>query len=403
MAVVSCRAKFEGRGGSTDYKGRKTRTLQFEVVTDDPADNEAVVETAVDPTTIDVTHRVPAFGDPHPYEPDCVCVSRSPDQHSDSFYIWTVTCEYDSEPETAGTDPTQPGSSPVTPKDWPANPLLEPAKWRITTLDRQEPVKEWLRVDLAGKYIFTTPAAWLANHDYTGGTFVSNAGNVYFAVSVFGTSAASGGPTGKGDEWGEVTDDSVVWAYWSTLAQAQQDPRYALMEACLSSAKIPFDPPEMTDVSIPIITVTKNLPGIDFSYVQRIKNAVNLTTWRGVVPPRCAKVLKFEVGNESKRNEISYVVGTWEVGLDPDTWDAIILDAGLGAFHNRTIPNPAPPPEKIVKKVFKRFKDAEGETIDKAVPMDGRGAMLDPDAPPVFLRGVPSQQKLLDFNIEMPW
>lgn len=401
MAVINVRRNFTGRGGSRDQTERKVYNLVYEVITDNPEDDETIVGNGVDPVT---SMRVPINGDPHPYNPLAVATDVAPEMSDDSYYIWYVTVTYDTNPKTGGQDPSQPegSTSVMEPGNWPDNPLLEPAKWKLGSIDKQEPVREWLKISPSGKYEFIDPPAWVASTAYKKGKFVKNGGNVYYAVQN-GTSAGAGGPLINGDaEFHEVVDNTVIWVFWSTYAQSQNNPFYAILSACTNSGRLPFDPPNMVDVSIPTIVVTKNLPFITLEYHMRLKNAVSISTWKGC-PPRTAKVLKFDVGNENAKNGIKYVVATWEIGLDPDTWDLRPLDCGYGSMSDRTVVNPAPPPATITKRVFHRFKDPHGDPIDHAVPMDGNGGKLDPLEDPVFLRGIPKQQKLIDFNIDIPW
>lgn len=403
MAIVSVRRMFPGRSGKREYDNRVTYNDVYEVVTDDPADGETVVGNAVDP---DTAVRVPLHGDSHPDNISAVVVSVSPEQSDESYYIWYVTVDFDNRPETSGKDFSSPTDAAPQdkPGEWPANPAQEAAKWRIGSIDRQEVVRQWLRVSGGGKYQFINPPVWVLSTAYKRGTYVLSNGNVYEALND-GTSAAAGGPAGQGDANREVIDNTVVWYFHATHAQTQNDPRHAILEGCFNSGKLPFDPPQLTDVSIPTIIVTKNIlypsDGSIISYSMRIKNAVNISVWRDC-PPRTAKVLKFDAGNENKAGS-DYIVATWEIGLDPDTWDLRLLDCGFGSTGLRTVPDPANPPAgTIQKKMFYRFRDPFGEPIDSAVPMDGAGGMLDPEKDPVFLRGIPRQQKLLDFNIEIP-
>lgn len=399
MAIVSVRPLFEGRGGTQDWKNRRVSPRNFEVVVNDIADQETEVVNAVDPN--DSALRIPEYGDSHPSDAKSIAVDFDIQQSDETWEIWYVRVNYDSQPETPASQEMdadgQSQSGGENPANREAEPLARGVQWRLDSIDRTEVVREWLRIKPDGGYDFKVPANWVASKYYTVGTYVANGANVYYC-DVAGESAGAGGPVGVGDE---ILDNDAIWEFVGTLLQVTNDPRFAIMVACLNSGSCPFDPPEMVDVSIPTVVLTRNMPNISLAYHMQIKNAVNLTRWKGI-PPRCAKVLKFSAGNKTE-GKLDFIEGTWEIGLDPDTWDARILDSGYGALQFKTIPNPAPPPPTTIKKRFAAFKDPEGEVLSSEVPMDGAGGMLPADADPVYLRGVPRQQKLVDFNELIPW
>lgn len=403
MAVIRVRKLFPARGGRRNFQTRVTYTLVWEVVTDDVNDDEETVYGAVDPEN--ALEKVPVFGDVHPGNPLAVVTDVTPETSDDSPNIWYVNVTYDTQPDTPGSgQPTGTGdlNGPVgergnTPGAYSQNPLLRTPVWQLSTIDRTEPIEQWLRVEADGTYKFVTPAAWTINTAYKVGKYVSNGGNVY-VCDVAGTSAGAGGPAGVGRN---IVDNTVRWRFWATLAQAITDPRFAILSPFFHSGGLPFDPPGMTDVSIPTIVVTKNLAVMDILYAMLLKNSVNLLQW-GVIPPRCAKVLKLTSGFKEE-NGFQYVEAQWEIGLDPDTWDTRILDAGYGNYGLRTVQNPAAPPATIQKNVFTRFKDPSGEFFGSPVPMDGNGGMLDPLEDPVYLRGIPRQTKIVDFNELLPF
>lgn len=398
MAIVSVEPLFEGRGASQDWERKVTSPRLFEVVVDDVNDGEPEVTQAVDPN--DSTKRIPGFGDLHPNISNCIVVGFDADNSDDTPYIWIVKVLYDSHPSTPAAqqvDPegkSQPGE---TPGNAPENPLAKAAQWRIGSIDRTEPVRRWLPVKQSGEYDFLAPDNWLPNKAYDRGKYVSNGANVYWC-DVAGVSAGAGGPAGVGFN---ILDGTCIWEFVGTLIQVTSDPRFAIYVACLNSGKVPFDPPGVTDVSIPTVVITMAIPNISIPYAMSIKNAVNLTRWKNC-PPRTAKVMKFEAGNKTE-GKVSFIEATWEIGLDPDTWDFRPLDAGYGGLQMRTVPNKAPPPVTVIERRFVAFKDANGDPVSNPVPMNGAGGQLDPESDPVFLRGVPVQQKLIDFNQEIPF
>lgn len=401
MAIVSVTLLFPGRAASGQFTGKVTYKDVYMVVTDSPTDTMDDVGSAVDPS--DSSKRIPLFGESHPSNPDAVCVDISPDQSSETWEHWLVTASYDNQPSYPGSQqPTGQGDLSGTAGEghnvgnFPTDPLLRLPEWRLSTIDSQEPIEQWLTVDAAGSYEFILPDDWTAGTQYNIGKYVKNGANVYYAIQS-GESAALGGPTGQNP----AIDNTVRWAYFATFAQTQNDPRYAIKSPFVNSGRMPFDPPGMTDVSIPTISVTKNIAVMDILYAMGIKNAVNLFQW-GCIPPRCAKVMKFECAF-AEEGSVKYVKATWEIGLNPDTWDVRILDAGYGIAGLRTVLNPAAPPATITKKIFTRFKGPDGDDIGSPIPMNGRGGPLDPDDAPVFLRGIPRQCKLIDYNSLIPW
>lgn len=397
MAVVSVNLLFDNRGGEHNWENVRTSTRVYEVIVDSTEDEEFEVANAVDPVT---GVKIPGFGDDHPNITDCVACNIKADTGDDDPNIWYVTVEYSTDPGNERSQDLDSDGNTTPSDDKPGeasdNPLLRAAKWHISSIDRTEPLEEWIRILPNGDYNFIVPPVWVTGTPYQIYQYVSNGGNVYYSVQA-GISGLVG-PVGFGNN---IAEGTMIWAFWGTLAQTQNDPRFMILEAVLNSGSVPFDPPHMVDVSIPTIVVTKNVPAFSLAYCLRMKNAVNLTPWKGV-PRRCAKILKVEAGNATE-NGVAYVEVTWEIGLDPDTWDVQILDSGYGAIQTRTVPNPAPPPATVQKRLFMAFKDPSGEVISAPVPMNGKGGQLADGEQPVYLRGVPKQQKFAEFNDEIPW
>ncbi len=152
----------------------------------------------------------------------------------------------------------------------------------------------------------------------------------------------------------------------------------------------------MVSVGRVILSVTKNMPIATLEYLLTLKNAVNIFPWRGV-QLRCARIKDVTHDGGKEKNGIGYVTTKWEIVLDPDTHDLRILDAGEGVLQSRTPPGGGPQVTKFV-----RFTDIHGEPIG-IVPMNGAGGPLEPGDPPVFRRGVPRQQRLIDFNTVLPF
>ena len=92
---------------------------------------------------------------------------------------------------------------------------------------------------------------------------------------------------------------------------------------------------------------------------------------------------------------MSFVVSTWELGIDRDTWDMRILDAGYSVKQLRTPEGGGPLQLKPVV-----IKDIHGDPITEPTPLNGQGQRLDPEDDPVFLRFVP---RLADIADKVLW
>lgn len=394
MAATEVSLLFTKRGGRDTWDKHRTYTREYEVLTDDPADDEQVAGAAAG---------LPRLGDELDSDSDAVAVSVDCQQSDDSPMIWYVTIEYDTDPPQS-SDRNSPerrvdfDGNEIS-KDRPANPLLEPATWKLTMMDTDEPVAEWREVNESGVIQVINPDQWVGDTPYKRGKYVKNNGRVYLCVGAtdgdadgLTKSAIGAGPMGVS----ETTDGELVWAYWDTLANVLNDPNACIYAAALNSARFPFDPPAMTTVSRPVLSVTKNAPIATLEYLLALKNAVNVIPWRGV-PARCAKVLKVEHDGGKQLNGFPYVTTQWEIALDPDTFDLRLLDAGFGQIKTRFDALGAP------KQVFVRFMDANNEVMDEPTLLNGAGGALKPGDDPVFRRGIPRQVRLIDFNSVLPF
>ena len=443
MAVLSCSFLFTGRGGQDTLDKHRTYKSRYEVITDDPDDGVQIVGNAPG---------LPTLGSSYPTDLVAVVVGLEPEQSDDSPYLWYVTVSYDSRPEMSqSVDPDGGTIAPGDPTAFPENPLLRPAQWRISGQDSLEVVTDWRPVDANGKIVVPVVNAWAVNSVYTPGEIVSSGGNVYVMTGP-GTcvSAGSGsGPTGGGldiadapaawvaftgvslgayrlkdakvykctlagttgatgpsgndaagildgsAEWGWV-GAAAAWGYFKTLADYLGKPEDRLYEGVTSSGGFPFDPPVMTEVSKPVLQVTKNVPVITLEYLVTMYNAVNAIPWRGL-PARCAKCTNLETSNKYE-NGVAYVEVTWTIALNKDTWDKRVLDAAYGRFWYAEDP--------LTGSVFLRgetFKDDSGQAFTQPQLLDGDGGLLPASKPPVFLRGVPRQTNIVDFNTLLPF
>ncbi|VTS03521.1 unnamed protein product [Gemmata massiliana] len=444
MAVLSCELLFTGRGGQDTLDKHRTYTSRYEVITDDPHDGVQVVGNAPG---------LPGLGASYPTDAVAVVVSLEPEQSDDSPYLWYVTVSYDSRPEMAQSVNPVDGSTltPGDPASFPENPLLRPAQWRITGQDSNEVVNEWRPVDANGEILTPAVAPWAANTVYTPGEIASNGGNVYVmtGAGVCVSAGSGGGPAGTGigiadtptawaafsavalgayrlkdakvykctkagtcgangpsgnnttgildgsAEWGWV-GAAAAWGYYKGLADYLGRPEDRAYEGVASSGGFPFDPPVMTEVSKPVLQVTVPLPSISLEYLVTMYNAVNAITWRGI-PPRCAEVISLETANKYE-NGVAFVEATYTIALNKDTWDKRILDAAYGRFWYAEDP--------FTGSVFLKgepFKDESGQAFTQPQLLDGHGALLPGGKPPVFLRGVPRQTNIVDFNTLLPF
>jgi hypothetical protein len=396
MAAVSVRKMFTSRGGTDDFSKHRTYTRVYEVWTDDEADDEQIVGVAdVDGVAI------PELGAEFEPDPDAVVVSLVAEQSDETPLLWYVTVEYDTDPPSVNADKPEQnvgfdgaGAGEVIDKtDRPENPLAEPATWALGFEDSEEPAIEGVEVNEAGELIVVNPAAWAINTEYKKGDYRTNGGNVYLCVTA-GTSAGAGGPAGI---IAGIPDNTVTWNYYDTLANTQNDPNRAVRVAIMNSAWMPFDPPPMVEVSRLVLSVTKNMPVATVEYLLLLKNAVNATPWKGA-PARCARIKDVTHDGGKQTNGIKFVTTKWEIAIDADTFDLRVLDAG---FYERVTYTDEDTQEQVTEIV--RIKDANDDGATVPFLLDGNGRKLAHGAPPVFLRFVPAQQRIIDFNALLPF
>jgi hypothetical protein len=188
------------------------------------------------------------------------------EQDDETLYRWLVTVNYNTQPKLASSvDPNGTTTDPTS--TYQDNPLLKPAQWRMSSIDVEEPVTEWRLVDPSGNVIFKPTniwtGVWQGNIGYLMNQYATNGADAY-RCSRAGTSQLGGtGPIGQGI--GILDGDpgaGVLWDWWSSAADALNNPNFAALALCASSGGMPFDPPVMTTVSKPTIQVTKNVPSL---------------------------------------------------------------------------------------------------------------------------------------------
>ncbi len=98
-----------------------------------------------------------------------------------------------------------------------------------------------------------------------------------------------------------------------------------------NSAGDPFKPAIEGDDARWAVTVRKNVQAVPTTILE-YRNAVNSNafTISGVsVAARCAKLSGIRVGPTQERNNVAFVVFSYTMHLNGDTWDKVTLDAGF--------------------------------------------------------------------------
>jgi hypothetical protein len=187
---------------------------------------------------------------------------------------------------------------------------------------------------------------------------------------------------------------SEVCAEWLPLDAAGNLGK--TFKAIVNSALLPFDPPAMCEVSRPLLRVTKNVKEVSLEYLLRLQDAVNDRVWRNL-PKWTARVDSYEANNKTE-NGVSFVELTLDIALRAETWLLQILDAGL--LERIETANPKPPFNKI--KIWTPIKDPFGH-FGTVQPLNGSGQRLAPGADPVFLKGLPRNYHLDNFDSLLPF
>lgn len=272
MAVVSVEELFPGRRGSDGIERKLKHTRVFEVITDDPADDETIAGAGVG---------IPRNGDLHPNNPFAVMVAISADNSDETPLIWLVVCEYDTElpgnqaREAGGYDASGQsqvggqGSSAGTPGNPLArddNPLDRPATFRIVWEQTQKIATE----------------------------------------TVLG---------------GEPEGVDIAWPHGTQICNGVGDP---------------FDPPPMKDTAHPIITIEKNYPIghslLALSEQLLWQNAINLGEWRGC-PEGTLRIVGMDIVY-SVENSIEFGRITFRMKGEVDGHDLVLVNQGFRHVPN---------------------------------------------------------------------
>lgn len=326
MAVVLCKELFPGRRGSDGIERKLKHTRVFEVLTDDPNDDDYIAG-AGDGVTI------PRNGDIHPNNPFAVMISITADQDEESPLRWIVVCEYDTElpvsqaREAGSMDATggsQPGgqgatqSSPGNPLARDDDPTTRPTKWSTATEKTQE-------------------------------------------VAVRSVSAKTP----------DIYDGGITWN-WG--------------QAIVNSAGYKFDPPAMKDCGYTAITAVKNYPIghtiLSLDTQEAYRDHVNGDVWYGreVGTCRLASInVDYDVENGIPFGRVTFIIlykpFKRESGdIIDGGWNLRLLDCGYYEFD-------------LVEAVEFVLDNPPGSGIPPNEPqmLDGSGFRKAAGDPPVYL------------------
>ncbi|MES2208580.1 MAG: hypothetical protein V4515_00090 [Chloroflexota bacterium] len=143
-----------------------------------------------------------------------------------------------------------------------------------------------------------------------------------------------------------------------------------------NSAKLPFDPPIVVEVSRPIVTAVVNTATFELADAQYMQDAVNSDTWFGMEPRtlRC-------VGTEAEsqiENGFAFWQRTYTFAIKWDTWDFKILDCGYAELD--------PGSEGLgIDPHWVKIVDEHGAEPTEPVPLNGSGRKLTPGDDEVYL------------------
>lgn len=270
MAVTLCKELFPGRKGSDGIERKLKHTRIFEVITDDPNDDDYIAG-AGDGVTI------PRNGDIHPNNPYAVMVAISADQDDETPYRWIVVCEYDTEMPTSqareaggydASGQSQAGgqgsssASPGNPLARDDNPLDRPPEWETDWEESQ-------------------------------------------VVAQFSRSGREP----------DTFDGTIIWPFGSRIC---------------NSAGLPFDPPPMKPSGTATVTVSKNYPIghalLALNAQRDWMNAINQGDWKGL-PEGMGRIAGMKL-KYSIENGIPFCRITFRIKISDEDWghDLNLLD-----------------------------------------------------------------------------
>lgn len=160
----------------------------------------------------------------------------------------------------------------------------------------------------------------------------------------------------------------------SLRAKITQGTRYATVphlfdavsgEPLLNAAGDPFDPPQMKEMSIPTINITKNFATRPL-FLEDFRNTVNdadLTVAGRTYPAGTFRLRGFSVDDEHLHNVFPYFKAAVEFEIDPSGFETVVLNDGL----NQLVGGDATKKEPIM---------IAGEPASRPVPLLANGAVV---------------------------
>lgn len=191
---------------------------------------------------------------------------------------------------------------------------------------------------------------------------------------------------------------------------AQRYPVGSTIVPC-NSAGVPFDPPLEDVLDIKVVRITKNRLAYTAVFDDFL-NSINTGTvhidkplyrYRDVWQPGAAKIVSHESRFMLYRT-FPYWKESVEVHIHPKSWIQEVLDQGLdrraapgdkrrdGTTISASDIKPGMPE-------LERATDEDGNPVATPLPLDGDGQFLVGGGPPVWLKYLPEQVKLRNFNI----
>ncbi|HYH67161.1 MAG TPA: hypothetical protein VD866_20865 [Urbifossiella sp.] len=166
---------------------------------------------------------------------------------------------------------------------------------------------------------------------------------------------------------------------WKVSFQQTQEPavKDRNLDPVWNSARLPFDPPIMVEVSRPIVTVTFNKPSFGLDHAEYIQDAVNSETWRGMEPRTC-RLIGVEA-QSMQENGVAFWSVSYTLAIKRDTWDYRPLDCGFAEWDLGS-------PGLGIPARWVKIVDDYGKEPTEPVPLNGSGRKLTPGDAPVYLR-----------------
>lgn len=326
MAVTLCKELFPGRRGSDGIERKLKHTRVFEVLTDDPNDDDYIAG-AGDGSTI------PRNGDIHPNNPFAVMVNITANQDEESPYRWIVVCEYDTE-------------------------------------------------------LPTSQARESGGYDSTGGSQVGGQGSS--AGTPGNPLARDDDPTARPTRFSNATEKTQEIAVRSIVAKTPDIYDAGITwnwgQAIVNSAGLRFDPPAMKRASYTAITAVKNYPIghtiLSLDTQESYRDHVNGDVWYGREVGTClidSINVDYDTENSISFGRVTFVILYKPFKRESDNiidggWNLRLLDCGFYEFD-------------LAQTLEFLLDVPEGSGIPPNEPqlLDGSGFRNPPGDAPVYL------------------